>query len=605
MTAATLIFRDQKGEGALVCFSATDDDGEIAIDTIDYLSGIFTVSPYALVPIKVPRYIRQNQGTKQVGTQIVTEWRKILQDFSDGLAAYIYAGGTVSASYLPAASTGTAAHETVTLDTLNFDLTLGYAEHITRNSLRFKIGDSVYVDRANRIYKDPSVETGAGSLAGSLDPTTGMCRITAWTAGIDNAVTLESLVTEVGSQPVDRVSFRTPITPIKPGTLQIRWSTLDGIAKSKHIDNTGKLEDSDATIDVDFARGVVHCRFGLWRIVSELTEADLAANWYSPLSIVTLDNVEKIWQPRLASAESILYNAVASTYLPPDSGLLGLDAAKLPPDGQALIYRVGQLVLTHHSSHFTVESLSPSQTIDCERTRLYRAAIEDSIGVRLGADQFTVNRATGIITLSSALDTSGFTPPWTVRHTVADLARVVDTDINGNLTLMSPLSHDYPALESYCSGVLSIGTLQSRVSNVFSQVSWTNEWADSRIGAVPLAQYADALYPISVKNEGAYPDRFLIKFTSATAFQVIGENLGLIAVGEISTDCEPVNQLTGKPYFFIDKRGWGLGWVTGNCLRFNTHGACYPIDLIRAIQPSQPTELADSVELLLIGNVDA
>jgi len=40
-------------------------------------------------------------------------------------------------------------------------------------------------------------------------------------------------------------------------------------------------------------------------------------------------------------------------------------------------------------------------------------------------------------------------------------------------------------------------------------------------------------------------------------------------------------------------------------LRFNLIGANYPTDLIRAIQPSEPTGQDDSVELLFLGNVDA
>jgi hypothetical protein len=199
---------------------------------------------------------------------------------------------------------------------------------------------------------------------------------------------------------------------------------------------------------------------------------------------------------------------------------------------------------------------------------------------------------------------TGLTAPFGIHHTIADLGRLVDTDINGTLTMMSAISHDYPAGESYCSGVLFTGTLQARVSNLFSQSSWTSVWSDTLIGTSPLAQYNDALYPVTVKNEGAYPDRILIQFTSPTAFNVVGENLGLIGVGDINTDCEPINSLTGLPYFDIDYRGRGAGWSTGNCLRFNLHAASYPVDLVRAVQPSQPSGQSDGVSLLLIGNTD-
>ena len=108
-----------------------------------------------------------------------------------------------------------------------------------------------------------------------------------------------------------------------------------------------------------------------------------------------------------------------------------------------------------------------------------------------------------------------------------------------------------------------------------------------------------------MSNLGAYKDRILIQFTSSTAFRVVGENLGVIATGNVNEDCAPINQLTGQPYFTLDYRGWGSCWSTGNFVRFNLIGANYPVDLIRAVQPSNPTGLDDSVELLFIGNVDA
>jgi hypothetical protein len=263
------------------------------------------------------------------------------------------------------------------------------------------------------------------------------------------------------------------------------------------------------------------------------------------------------------------------------------------------------LALVHHTASVSRPTLSASQAIDCGRTRLYRVAIEDSAGVRLPADLYTVNRELGVVTMANPLPLTGLVAPYAIRHTVADLRRIRSADINGSVTLLGPLTHNYPAGETYLSGVLYIGTLQARVVGLFAQATWTSAWSDSLIGSAPLAQYNNAIYPLKVTNESAYPDRFLVQFTSATDFRVVGENLGVIGIGTVSQDCAPVNQLTGKPYFTIDYRGWGIGWATGNCLRFTIAGACYPLDAVRAIQPGDPSGLVDRVELLLIGNVDA
>jgi hypothetical protein len=340
-------------------------------------------------------------------------------------------------------------------------------------------------------------------------------------------------------------------------------------------------------------------------VVADLTDPEKAEPWYDPTTIVSRGGIASIWQPKPILAETLIYNAVAQSYLPPDSNLLGIDAAKLPADGRALIFRPGQLVLVHHTDTLAQSTLSAGATLDCGRGRLYRVVIEDSLGAQLPADQYTVDRVAGTLTLADPLDQAGFTPPWTVRHTIADLRRVRMTDINGNLTLTGALSYDFPADEALVSGMLYIGTLQARVSNVFAQATWTSVWADARIGDAPLCQYNDAAYPLVVTDAGTYPDRCLVQFTSATAFRVIGENLGIIAVGDITTDCEPINPLTNQAYFSIDYRGWGLGWSAGNCLRFNLSAACYPAALVRAVQPSEASGLTDQVELLLVGNVDA
>lgn len=98
----------------------------------------------------------------------------------------------------------------------------------------------------------------------------------------------------------------------------------------------------------------------------------------------------------------------------------------------------------------------------------------------------------------------------------------------------------------------------------------------------------------------------MVKFTSAIAFQVIGENLGIIGVGDINNDCAPINPISSQPYFTIRYQGWGSGWATGNCLRFNLIGAVFPVGVVRAILPSAPSGInPDSVEYLFIGNVDA
>ena len=133
--------------------------------------------------------------------------------------------------------------------------------------------------------------------------------------------------------------------------------------------------------------------------------------------------------------------------------------------------------------------------------------IEDSTGARIPADLYEVDRELGIVTMATPLDLSAYEAPFAIKHTIADLSRVRDTDINGTVTFLRPVSHAYPANESYLSGMLYLGTLQARVSDMFEQTTWTGVWQDTRIGDQPLASYNSAAFPIAVTNAGAYKDR--------------------------------------------------------------------------------------------------
>ncbi|MCB1824224.1 MAG: hypothetical protein KDJ54_06415 [Candidatus Competibacteraceae bacterium] len=588
------------GAGALPISGGTDGAINYTAGTLDFLPDVTVSIPEADYSVVQIGTSAESGGTKPV-------YRNSFVGFVYKNAGAVYpddTSGYVKVRYRVVGG-DTSASEVVAFNQAEFDVTKGYAETCVPGSLRFTLSGSAFVEANGLIVRDPLPDTGAGTTAGTIDPVSGRVRLSSWIAGA-NTLSLTSLLTSMDVRPVEEVVFRTPVAPIKSGTLQFRYTTLTGVAKSKVVDGSGLLEDSDCMIRVDYPLGIVRVRFGLWKVDADLTPEQKAEPWYDADARVDFGGTLKIWFPKPALDGTMLYNAVAQTTIPPDSTLLGLNAARLPPDGKALIFNAGRLVLVHHSDAIAQGSLSPTQVIDCGRVRLYRVAIEDAGGQRLPASFFTVDRELGTVTMSPALDLTGYTSPYAIIHTVADLARLTAVDINGTLSLNKPLSHDYPADDSRVSGVLFAGTLQARVSTLFAQSTWTSVWSDALIGSEPLAQYNDAQWPIVVSNLGAYPDRILVQFTSATAFNVIGENLGLIGTGTTSVDCAPVNSLTGQPYFTIPYQGWGAGWATGNCLRFNLIGAAYPVDLIRAVQPSEPTgQDPDSVELLLIGNVDA
>lgn len=147
--------------------------------------------------------------------------------------------------------------------------------------------------------------------------------------------------------------------------------------------------------------------------------------------------------------------------------------------------------------------------------------------------------------------------------------------------------------------------LKSRVSITFGQATWDGvTWADSLKGNPTTAKYNDILSPVEVTNLGAVTERWLLRFTSASAFEIIGEHVGVIGAGNINTETAPLNPATDAPYFTLQPVGWGLGWAVGNILRFNTVGAMFPVWVVRTIQQGAESVQDDSFTLLVRGDVD-
>lgn len=172
------------------------------------------------------------------------------------------------------------------------------------------------------------------------------------------------------------------------------------------------------------------------------------------------------------------------------------------------------------------------------------------------------------------------------------------------LTFNRGVSRDFPA-GSFVSSVLLLGDLQAQTGAVWSQATWTDEWADTRIGSAIAAQFNQAGYPIVVDNRGAVTERWAVIFTTSTTFKLVGETLGQIATGDINTPFAPANPATGQPYFTVPLLGWGTGWSAGNVLRLNTHGANAPMWAARIVMPSPPSDTPDSLTLAIRGDIDA
>ncbi|KXZ65621.1 hypothetical protein AVENLUH7437_01398 [Acinetobacter venetianus] len=329
-----------------------------------------------------------------------------------------------------------------------------------------------------------------------------------------------------------------------------------------------------------------------------------AQDWYLPELEYLESGVTYINVPYWIDPTSVRYNAIAYTYIPLDSDILGLSATRLPPDGRVPIFRVGDIGVIASSKLQELPSHVAGQTYDLDDQRISWCELEDSEGTKVPYDMYTVDYDYGKVTLSGDFALNSLIAPISAAYRYQDIGLINDVQINGQVTFTKPITHNYDADNSIVGSVVVVGDMFSRYTSKFVQGTWNSSWSDEPSGAAITPNYNDALYPIEVTNKGSIQERWAIVFTDTTNFRIIGEVSGQIGTGNVNADCAPINPITSEPYFDIKKEGWGTGWVSGNVLRFNTIAAMYPLWCIRTVKQSEPTTLSDNFQIMYRGDID-
>lgn len=584
----------------------TDDGGGKLVDglgvefgTITYATGVAKLYPEAVVTVPVPQWAVNQLGI--LGTVLSPA---LPGAFRNTLTGYTYvplnatlpadASALVTADFRVAGA-GTAKSQVFNQPKLSIQLLPNASEVGVPGSVNFTVGGKTYFDRAGALYTDLDPATGAATQAGSYDYATNTASLDAWPASASSTVTVNSLLTALSGQPVEYVVFRTPVAPISPGTLQLLATKLNGGTVNVTADLMGLISGANVRGTVDASTGVVKVRFGDW-VTAAGNESE---PWYHADAV---GSDGKIWKPVPVFASTIRYNAVATTSLPVDATLLGLDPVRLPADGRVPIFRKGGLVVIGNTKRLPAAVVSNGQTLSAGRERLSRTRLIGSDGLAIETG-YTRNLDAGELTITDASD---FAQPVVYEHTTEDMLTLTDVSIDGRLSFASRLSHDYTAGDTYVSSVVRMGDVKARVSLLFDQQSWTGQWSDSLIGNPADPTFNDIDYPITVTNKGAVTERWRIQINgSGTAYNLIGEHVGQIVTGQsLTADCEPVGP-SGVPYMRIPAAGFGSGgWPAGAVIRFNTVAATFPFVVIRTVQMGAETVLDDSFELLVRIGVD-
>jgi len=422
----------------------------------------------------------------------------------------------------------------------------------------------------------------------------GQVRVLDWPTGVSSAIADWRGVQVPPSEGVQapysafQTAFRTAAAPLRSGGLSVRGSMQDGTTFNVTAGANGKIDGARVKGLVDYETGLVQLYF---------VNPDAVSGTSVDLAFLDIQGVGTMFAD-LVMLPTLRYSAVSYSYLPMDAELLGIDPVMLPSDGRVPIFQRGGRAVAGHTGVIEAE-VSSGQTVNCGRARLSRVRV-------LGADKqlihsgYTFDLEAGTVTFD---DVAGYAQPVRIEHRIEDMGVVQQVDINGRVTFTRQLSHDYPA-GSYLSSALAAGDLFARVNLVFDQRTYSDAWADVPQGESATATFSHSQYPITVTNRGALTERWQLRFTDPTTFTVIGENVGVIAVGNTSANCAPINPATGVPYFDVPWQGFGNDWAAGNVLRFNTIGAVLPVWVVRTVQQGAGNVADDTFALLVRGDVD-
>lgn len=545
-----------------------------------------------------------------------------------------------------------------TISELSVDLRVPLKETLLPSSFSADTTFGKLVSVNGKVVKQEQANDLSAPAFISIDALTKKIALSTWqSVGEVNKFKLTSLASRVSELPVDALTFRLPIAPIKAGTVQI-LATLTAASGGDNLNITfntqGLIEHPSARGFIDYQTGLVSLRFVKridltgeskgYKLASSTSSSSsgsssgtsgsgadkkkdssqTASSQYSYNRTYEYWGVEhkgelymgsptevniggtRIYgfEPLLARAETIRYNATGYTFLPLDKDILGVDTVKLPPSGRVPAYRKGDLILIKAQKEFALTTTPLNTPISIGKTRLSLIDVVDSLGAKVAYPAYTVDLDAGTVTFTDAFIPSAYLAPFKVLYHYQDMAVASDVSISGDIKLTKQLTHTFDPADTLVSSALLMGTLQSRVYNLFTQDVWKNKFLDYRDGDDSIFKYDTAVAPIEVTNESCIQEEWALVLTSSTSFDFIGKNVGKIASGTLLEDFAPLNPVTKKPMLRLKKEGFSTGGRVGNVLRFNTNAANYPVWVVRTVLQSNATNIDHSFSLEFKGNKD-
>ena len=263
------------------------------------------------------------------------------------------------------------------------------------------------------------------------------------------------------------------------------------------------------------------------------------------------------------------------------------------------------------------------ETLYAPLVRLHAPAIgDDWVYFHVGTQRDTAaditgsERKFGVGTLKTTVTSGGSTLVATVEHSsltgiyqAGDTIRITDkatpSSATGNeeelvINTVSVSGTDvtitttHTLAYGYTGGSASIASVYKPSSDLACTVT---NWVETSGSGT----FDETTSPVIGDNIGCAEQTWTLTFTDATSYTVVGDTVGSVGSGTISTDFAPANTLVSKPYFTLPAAGWGGTWASGNTIVFQTHPPAIPIWETRVVPADAGSLAGDGINLVLEG----
>ena len=151
-----------------------------------------------------------------------------------------------------------------------------------------------------------------------------------------------------------------------------------------------------------------------------------------------------------------------------------------------------------------------------------------------------------------------------------------------------PLINGYTAAATRVASVIEVGTVES---------------AHGTVTYTPTAGGTGTFNPtyLTTDSIGTIEQNWTLEFTTATAFNIVGDTVGAQGSGSTSGGASPTNSDYSKPYFVITSSAFGGAYEAGDTLTFTTTPATIPLWLKRTIPVAASSLSANKVYIAVDG----